>query len=104
VIGRERFEQGLRKRQERLEEALARLAELRARRPNVELSVRLIDVWPTLTVEEKRTILSAAIDAVMIRKAKGAAIDARTKILWRGEAPSDVPRRGFRPPLKSFNW
>jgi site-specific DNA recombinase len=68
----------------------------------------LIEAWPILSIAEKRQILSAAIDAVMLRPVRGSgrkvSVQERVLILWRGEAPDDLPRRGRRVPLKSFDF
>jgi hypothetical protein len=106
-VGVERYRKGLQLRQGALDEANAKLAKLRAQQPATELlNTRLVDVWPTLTTAEKRTLLGAGIDAVMLRQgeSKSDLIESRVKILWRGEAPSDFPRRGFRPALQSYTW
>jgi hypothetical protein len=39
------------------------------------------------------------IDAIMIRR--GNDLRERTVILWHGQAPDDLPRRGKRVPLAS---
>jgi site-specific DNA recombinase len=106
-VGVERYRKGLQQRQGALDEANAKLAKLRSQQPATELlNARLVDVWPTLTTAEKRTLLSAGIDAVMLRQgeSKSAPIESRVKILWRGEAPSDFPRRGYRPELTGYAW
>ena len=59
-------------------------------------------LWPTLSTEDRRRLLGGRIDAVMLRR--GRDITARTRILWAGEAPSDLPGRGRRVPLASFVW
>jgi hypothetical protein len=68
----------------------------------------LVQAWPSLTIAEKRRLLSAAIDAVFLRPARGAGrvvrIEERALILWRGQAPDDLPRRGRRVPLAPFSW
>lgn len=107
TVGVERYRKGLQQRQGALDEANAKLAKLRSQQPATELlNARLVDVWPTLTTAEKRTLLGAGIDAVMLRQgeSKSDPIENRVKLLWRGEAPSDFPRRGFRPELKGYAW
>ncbi len=65
----------------------------------------LVDAWPTLTVSERRTLLTASVDAVFVRRTgPNVAVERRTLVLWRGEAPEDLPRRGHRVPLASFVW
>lgn len=101
------FQRGLQVRQKKLDDARMTAAELRARQPaGAGMTVALRDVWGELSVPEKRDLLAAAIDGVMLRQARtqGEPIGQRVKILWRGEAPADLPRRGVRPPLASFDW
>jgi hypothetical protein len=68
----------------------------------------LLEAWPDLTVREKRDLMSTAIDAVFLRPVRGSGnqvvIADRVLILWRGEAPADLPRRGHRVPLAPFAW
>jgi hypothetical protein len=58
----------------------------------------LADEWPNLSTAEKGTILTAAIDAVAVRRAdlpgQGSSVPNRMRIFWRGEAPADLPGRG----------
>jgi hypothetical protein len=63
-------------------------------------------LWPDMTVEQRRRILSSAIDGVVLRSVGQAnvPISSRALILWRGEMPADFPRRGRRVPLASFEW
>jgi site-specific DNA recombinase len=112
VIGREAFLAGLEKRAAAVEAARRELAELRNRSLFTEtISLtpsNLIEAWPELTIAERRQILTAAIDAVFIRSVRGSGrqrpVGERVMILWRGEAPDDLPRRGRRVPLASYAW
>jgi site-specific DNA recombinase len=99
VIGREAFVAGLTQRQETLDEARRQLDD--ARRADVALPLEpavLADEWPNLSTAEKGTILTAAIDAVAVRRAdlpgQGSSVPNRMRIFWRGEAPADLPGRG----------
>ena len=67
------------------------------------------ELWADLTVAERRSLLAAEIDCVFLRRTPRrhtrAPVDGRVLILWRGEAPSDLPGRGRKPaPLKSLPW
>jgi hypothetical protein len=108
VIGQGRFRAGVELRQAELERAKAEQKEARqatAFADALELTGSLGEDWPSLTVTEKRHLLTAAIDAVMIRRsARAVPIQERVRILWRGEGPDDLPRRGRRVPLASFSW
>ena len=95
VIGQETYRAGLSERQRALDQARAELDE--ARRSVPALAVQDVPtLWPTLSRAERRTLLAAAIDAVVVRRAtvRGrAAFADRIGILWRGEAPADLPGR-----------
>jgi DNA invertase Pin-like site-specific DNA recombinase len=107
TLGAERYRKGLQQRQGALDVATAKLAKIRSQQPATELlNARLGDVWADLSTAEKRTLLAAGIDAVMVRQGgkRSDSIESRVKILWHGEAPSDFPRRGYRPELKGFAW
>lgn len=62
--------------------------------------------WPSLTLAERREILRAAIDAVLVRRASktgaGSVMSKRIRILFRGEAPADLLRR--RGETQSWTW
>jgi hypothetical protein len=110
VVGPQRFRTGLEERQRVLEVAQARLAEARQTSAFVgDLTPgSLLEAWPSLSVSEKRHLLTAAVDAVVIRAVRGSgrsgAIKDRVRILWRGQGPDDLPGRGRRVPLASFSW
>ncbi len=54
-----------------------------------------IESYDDLPVEDRRRILGSSIDAVMVRRDDARVpIEDRVTILWRGEAPEDLPRRG----------
>jgi site-specific DNA recombinase len=95
VIGQEAYVAGLVERQRSLEQARLKLTEARRQVPSLDLH-QLPTLWPTLTVGERRMLLGAAIDAVFVRQANvrgKAAYDDRLHVLWRGEAPVDLPGR-----------
>lgn len=51
-----------------------------------------------LSPTDRREVLAGFIDCVVVRRSKGRGrnvdpIDRRARILWRGEAPADLPRR-----------
>lgn len=67
-------------------------------------------VWPELSVEERRRLLTEGVDAVFLRRAavtgrSSAGLDpGRVRIFWRGEAPHDLPGPGIRTELRSLDW
>jgi site-specific DNA recombinase len=58
-------------------------------------SAEAIEGYDELPIEERKRILSSSIDAVIVERAHARApLDERVTILWRGEGPDDLPRRG----------
>ena len=95
VIGSEVYRAGLSKRQRMLDQARVELDQARRSVPAVAVH-DVPTLWPTLAAAERRTLLAAAIDAVVVRRAtvRGkAAFSDRIGILWRGDAPTDLPGR-----------
>jgi DNA invertase Pin-like site-specific DNA recombinase len=62
------FSDGLRERRERLDAVLETIGRLDAAVPVPALSVSLPDDWPTMPVEERRTVARAALSRVEVRK------------------------------------
>jgi site-specific DNA recombinase len=110
AIGKERFIEGLEARAEVVRIAQAKLNEARQQTAmnghDATTSGDLIEAWPTLTIAEKRALLTASLDAIFIRSNGGSnkPVADRSLLLWRGEGPDDLPRRGHRVPLASFPW
>jgi site-specific DNA recombinase len=111
VVGQERFRAGVELRQDELEQAKAELREARqatAFADAIELTGSLEGDWPALSVSERKHLLAAAVDAVMVRSVRrtgrAVPVEDRVLILWRGEGPDDLPRRGRRVVLASFPW
>jgi site-specific DNA recombinase len=58
-------------------------------------SADTIEGYDDRPVEERKRILSSSIDAVIVKRADAQVpLDERVTILWRGEGPDDLPRRG----------
>jgi len=54
-----------------------------------------IQGYDDLPIEDRRRILGSSIDAVIVRRDDASVpIEERVTILWRGEGPDDLPRRG----------
>jgi hypothetical protein len=60
-------------------------------------------IWPDLDVAERRHLLQAGLDVVFLRRGR-VPIAERTRVLWRGEGPADLPGPGRRLGLRSFVW
>jgi site-specific DNA recombinase len=65
--------------------------------------VRIDEVWPTLSILERRELLAQMIDVIFVRPSVGIrgapGIAERIHICWRGEAPADMPSRARSGPL-----
>ncbi len=71
ILGEQKFVEGVEARQNALDQARALLAGLRAQSVVSEelLSGDLVQVWPQLTIEEKRKLLHGLLDRVVLRRA-----------------------------------
>jgi hypothetical protein len=54
-----------------------------------------VESYDELSVPERKRILSAAIDTIIVSRGHSRVpVEQRVTILWRGEGPDDLPRRG----------
>ncbi len=61
--------------------------------------------WEEADFETRRRGLTASIDAVFVRGPGRSDLEKRVLILWRGQALTDLPRRGRdNGPTRSFTW
>jgi DNA invertase Pin-like site-specific DNA recombinase len=70
---------------------------------------QLRDDWPTLTLEDRREILRAGIDAILVRRARSRStphppISERLLVLFRGEAPDGLADNGRSGPVRCWTW
>jgi hypothetical protein len=88
-----------------LTEAQERLAELISASKLVSLTPAKLD-WDSITRQELRDeILPAKIDCIMVRKGRGLMVHERAIILWRGQAPHDLPGKGRpAPSITPWDW
>jgi hypothetical protein len=63
-----------------------------------------IERYDDLPVADRKRILGSSIDAVIVKRAHSRVpIEERVTILWRGEGPDDLPRRGRdNGPVRSY--
>lgn len=103
-LDRDVYLDGLRARVARRDEAHQQLSRALADAQLVALPDMLdvADLWPRMTVAEQRVVVTAAIDCVVLRRGR-TGISQRATIMWRGEAPDDLPRRGRVTPLRAFD-
>jgi hypothetical protein len=105
ALGRDLYVEGLSAREKRAGNLTRDLhGSLAALGRSLPPAADLRTTWPSLSLDERRRLLGAGIDAIMLRSGKRRPIEERALILWRGEAPDDLPRRGRRVPLAPFIW
>jgi hypothetical protein len=99
TVGETAYEEGFLERQLALENMRSALASAREKMSGrTNLRIDLWEVWPDLTILERRQVLAGAMDAVIVWPATGRGrrdpLETRVKIAWRGEAPDDLPSSG----------
>jgi site-specific DNA recombinase len=58
-------------------------------------SIDEIERYSELPVSDRKRILGSSIDAIIVTRAHARVpVEERVRILWRGEGPDDLPRRG----------
>jgi site-specific DNA recombinase len=58
-------------------------------------TVENIELYDELPIPDRKRILGSSIDAIIVRRAHSRVpVEDRVTILWRGEGPDDLPRRG----------
>ncbi|HEY2632305.1 MAG TPA: recombinase family protein [Solirubrobacteraceae bacterium] len=81
-----------------LEARVAAVDQARAELQRVSAAVPTtddIEGYDALPVEDRKRIISSSIDAVIIERGNSRVpVEERVTILWRGEGPDDLPRRG----------
>ena len=90
LLGEDRFVHGVEARQLALDEARATLATIRQNHLLADelTDGRLLDAWPTLTIQEKRRLLHGLLDRVVLRRVDArrekVPLADRTQIVLRG--------------------
>jgi site-specific DNA recombinase len=104
----EAHQAALRDAEQALAEAEDRLTQLVASTANADAARELRSDWPGLTLEERREILRAGIDTVLVRRAlrRTAHLPIRNRILvlFRGDAPDGLRDNGRSGPIRSWTW
>ncbi|WP_028061200.1 recombinase family protein [Candidatus Solirubrobacter pratensis] len=106
VMGRETWLSAIRSHKDAV--ALAERACDDCRRKAAGVSVPVADLreyWSKLSTDEQRTILRQTIDAIMVRnvgRGNVVPVEERVRILWRGQAPADLPRQGQKASIREF--
>jgi site-specific DNA recombinase len=95
VLGTERFESGIRERAEAVNAASAKVADLRRSQPALPLSASVPEEWERLAAGERRSLLSAVVQAVLVSPASGRGsrrpVAERVRIVWMGDALPNLP-------------
>lgn len=102
IAGKEAFERGLTVRQERVDAAIESVNLLRGRvMPATALTPgEILDAWPQLDGADRREMLAAMLECVVVWPHRlGGLPGDRASLVWRGDGPADLPRRGYRVPL-----
>jgi DNA invertase Pin-like site-specific DNA recombinase len=102
-VGAAHFEAGMRSRVADVEEARRALAAQRLASPRV-LPGTLSDLWPKLSVVERRQVLRGAFSVIWIRRGRGAVAE-RVRLIADGFEPADLSVQG-RPagPPVTITW
>jgi DNA invertase Pin-like site-specific DNA recombinase len=105
------YDQALEARLQPVERARARLDQLTRDTLGDELAELAewefnVDAWwEGASVEARKTALASAIDTIFLRGPGKGQLPGRVLILWRGEGPDDLPRRGrYNGMLRPFIW
>ena len=105
VLGQDGYVEGLQVRKAAVDDARARLGDLAGAGGSLPDRATLEATWPDLDVKERNHLLRSAIDAIFMRPGRDLPIEDRVLILFRGEAPDDLPGRGQKPqPIRPFAW
>jgi hypothetical protein len=95
VLGEQAFTAGIVERVDAVNAASAKVGELRRLHPVSPLDASLVDEWGDLSAPERRSLLSAAIHAVLVSPASGRGsrrpVGERVRIVWRGDDLPDLP-------------
>jgi site-specific DNA recombinase len=67
------------------------------------------DAYADLSISERREVISGFVDTIMVRPSRGRGrhvdpIERRLRILWRGQGPTDLPRRRVVNTIVSFEF
>lgn len=97
-LGREATLRALRKVDAEIERLQDELAEVMAREADAgqPLVLEVAELWPELTVPERRQVIGDMLRAVLVRRApRGTPLAERTTLVWKGEElPVDLPAVG----------
>jgi hypothetical protein len=87
------FQRGVDARQSRLDTARQAVATLGAQARALPVSGRLVDVWTTLEVGEKRAVLAGYLDRVTVRRGASAGLPGNVEVVWADGTVADTEER-----------
>jgi site-specific DNA recombinase len=98
-----------------LDTYLAAVRDLEAELERVDQRIGVVregltrDHYLDLPLDDQREVLAGFIDCVMVRRSRGRGrnvdpIEVRSRVLWRGQAPADLPRRRVVNEIRSFDF
>ncbi len=88
ILGADAYRDGLRVRAAAVEGARAVVAAAQRAAGAPEISTRIADDWPRLTVVERRHVLAELVERVVVERAhlrgQGTRVEDRVRVVWRG--------------------
>ena len=102
LVSKDSYLSGVKARQKVLDDATEALEAIQQKASGITFPVDPAE-WEDFTVAEKRKLIAAGMDAVIIKRTGQAPVSERTRILWRGEGPDDLPGSGLNVPIRSFD-
>jgi DNA invertase Pin-like site-specific DNA recombinase len=95
---------GMRPRVEGVQKARRALAEARSSVGPIPEAGDLAQLWPELTVDQRRRVLGGVLGVVWVRRGRGDVVD-RVRIVAAGSEPASLSRRGTSAgPVESLAW
>jgi site-specific DNA recombinase len=95
VLGEQAFTAGIVERAEAVNQAGAQVAELRRRQTSIPLTAELASEWEDLTVPERRSVVGAALRAVLVDPARSRGsrrpVGERVRLVWFDEPLPRLP-------------
>lgn len=88
------FEEGVTARAQRVAAAREAVSMAKAQATGVLVPDDLADNWDTLSTDERRGLVAAGFDAIMVKQPAGIPIAERVLVFPHGEAPDDLPGKG----------
>jgi site-specific DNA recombinase len=95
VIGMDRYIEGLRVRQARVDAAREHVSRARLPIAGMPDVLTLRRMWPDLDLHARRRVLAAAVDCVVVA-GRGPVVPERVRVCWSGLGPKGLPGRGLR--------